>query len=48
LKLPLVENDLPESITLVLSIGVEFGKAGADGNPEAVKYAGCGKVVQVG
>jgi hypothetical protein len=48
LKLPLDENDLPESVTLVLSIGVEFGKAGADGNPEAVKYAGCGKVVQVG
>jgi hypothetical protein len=48
LKLPFVENDLPESVTLVLSVGVEFGKAGVDGNPEAVKYAGCGKVVQVG
>jgi len=48
LKLPLVENDLTESVTLVLSVGVEFGKAGADGNPEAVKYAGCGKMVQVG
>lgn len=48
LKLPLVENDLPESVTLVLSVGVEFGKAGNDGNPEAVKYAGCGKVIKVG
>ncbi len=48
LKLPLVENNLPDSVTLVLSVGVEFGKTGNDGTPEAVKYAGCGKVVQVG
>lgn len=30
---------------LVLGIGVEFGTVGADGEGEAVKYAGCAKVL---
>jgi hypothetical protein len=36
---------LTESDTLVLAIGVEFGTVGADGEGEAVKWAGCGKIV---
>lgn len=39
---------VPESVTLVLSVGLEFGKQGADGKPEAVKYAGTGKIIRVG
>ena len=29
----------------MLGIGVEFGTVGADGEGEAVKWAGCGKMV---
>jgi len=36
---------LTESDTLVLGIGVEFGTVGADGEGEAVKWAGCAKVL---
>jgi hypothetical protein len=39
---------VPECITLVLAIGLEFGKVGTDGKPTPVKYAGCGKVFQIG
>ena len=42
------ESPLHESVTLVLSVGLEFGKQGADGKPEGVKYAGCGKILRVG
>ena len=42
------EPPVHESITLVLSVGLEFGKQGADGKPEGVKYAGCGKILRVG
>ena len=38
---------VPECITLVLAIGLEFGKVGPDGKPTPVKYAGCGKVFLV-
>jgi len=31
--------------TLLLAIGVEFGTVGADGEGEAVKWAGCGKML---
>ena len=37
--------DLNETDTLVLGMGVEFGTVGADGQGEAVKYAGCAKVL---
>jgi hypothetical protein len=47
LKMPDDVTDLPDGVTLVLSVGIEFGKVGTDGNPISVKYAGCGKVVQV-
>lgn len=40
-----VAEYLTENDTLVLAIGVEFGTVGADGEGEAVKWAGCGKVV---
>lgn len=36
---------ITESDTLVLGLGVEFGTVGADGEGEAVKYAGCAKIV---
>jgi hypothetical protein len=38
----------PNDLTFVLSVGVEFGKVGSNGLPVGVKYAGCGKVVQMG
>ena len=38
---------VPEEVTLVLTIGLEFGKVGTDGKPTPVKYAGCGKVLMV-
>lgn len=31
--------------SLILALGVEFGTVGADGQGEAVKWAGCGKVL---
>lgn len=36
---------LTDSDTLVLGLGVEFGTVGADGEGEAVKWAGCAKVI---
>jgi len=38
---------LTNNDTLLLAIGVEFGTVGADGDGEAVKWAGCGKIVGV-
>lgn len=38
---------LTESDTLVLAAGVEFGTVGADGNGEAVKWAGAAKIMGV-
>ena len=42
------EPPISATVTLVLSVGLEFGKQGVDGNPEVVKYAGCGKILRVG
>jgi hypothetical protein len=42
------ELPLEESVTLLLSMGLEFGKQGPDGKPEGVKYAGTGKILRVG
>jgi hypothetical protein len=36
---------LTDTDTLILGMGVEFGTVGADGQGEAVKYAGCAKVL---
>ena len=38
---------LSEEVTLVLSLAVEFGNVGFTGQPQEVKYAGCGKVIKV-
>jgi len=48
LQYPLTENPIPEEVTLLLCIGIEFGKVGAANIPTAVKYAGSGKIVRVG
>lgn len=37
-----------EDVSLVLSVAIEFGKVGFTGQPQEVKYAGCGKVLKVG
>ncbi len=38
---------IPEDFTLIFTVGLEFGKHGQDGQPEGVKYAGCGKILRV-
>lgn len=48
LALPQIGFPLPDCVTLILGFGLEFAKPGADGKPESVKYAGCGKVIRVG
>ncbi len=44
-----IEQGFPPraDLTFVLTVGVEFAKVGSNGQPMGVKYAGCGKVVQV-
>ncbi len=39
---------LTEDVSLILSIGVEFGTIGFTGQTQEVKYAGSGKVMKVG
>ena len=39
---------MADAVSLVVSIAVEFGKVGFTGEPQAVKYAGCGKVLLCG
>ncbi|MHB9056741.1 MAG: hypothetical protein ACYC2P_11410 [Paludibacteraceae bacterium] len=39
---------LTDEVTLIVSIGIEFGKVGFTGQPQEVKYAGCGKVMVCG
>ncbi len=41
-------ESLTNQVTLVLGIGIEFGTVGDEGLPEAVKYAGCAKVLGLG
>ncbi|MDP4238097.1 MAG: hypothetical protein Q8904_01330 [Bacteroidota bacterium] len=48
LSYPLTENPIPEEVTLLLCLGIEFGKVGVANIPTAVKYAGSGKIVRVG
>jgi hypothetical protein len=40
-----IAHYLTDNDTLLLAIGVEFGTVGADGEGEAVKWAGCVKMV---
>lgn len=39
--------DLTDDCSLILSMGIEFGKVGFSGLPEAVKYAGSARVLRV-
>ena len=48
LHYPLVDNPIPDDVTIILSVGIEFGQVSYDGKPVGVKYAGCGKVMMVG
>ena len=48
LKYPLTENPIPEEVTLLLCLGIEFGEVGIANIPCGVKYAGTGKIVRVG
>ena len=48
LKYPLTDNPIPREITLLLCLGIEFGKVGVANIPIGVKYAGTGKIVRVG
>lgn len=40
-------HKMDEHVSLILSVGIEFGTLGNDGKPIEVKYAGCGKVLSV-
>lgn len=40
--------NLQEHCTLIVSAGIEFGRLTMLNNPEAVKYAGCARVLKVG
>ena len=48
LQYPLVDNPIPDEVTLLLSVGIEFGKKGYGEITQPVKYAGSGKIVRVG
>nr|MBP6634583.1 hypothetical protein [Paludibacter sp.] len=39
---------MQQAVSLLLSVAVEFGSVGYDGQPAAVKYAASGKIVAVG
>jgi hypothetical protein len=39
---------MTENVSLLVSIGIEFGKVGFGGEIVEVKHAGCGKIVMVG
>lgn len=46
LSYPKDSTPLPDSLSLVLALGVEFGKNGIAHTIEAVKYSGTGKVME--
>ncbi|MDP4238874.1 MAG: hypothetical protein Q8904_05310, partial [Bacteroidota bacterium] len=41
------QAQLTDEVTVLLSLAVEFGAVGFNGETTEVKYAGCGKVVRV-
>jgi len=45
---PMTQNPIPDDVTLLLCVGIEFGKKGYGDLTEPVKYAGTGKIVRVG
>lgn len=42
------EPPIADEVTLLLTVGLEFGKLDIDGNPVGVKYTGCGKILKTG
>ncbi|MFZ4581600.1 MAG: hypothetical protein ACOYM7_03015 [Paludibacter sp.] len=42
------EKQISDEITLILTLGIEFGKIGYGNITEPVKYAGTGKILRVG
>jgi hypothetical protein len=48
LSYPLDPAPIPDDVTLLLCVGIEFGKHGYGNVIEPVKYAGTGKIVRVG
>ena len=36
-----------DKVSLILSMGLEFGTVGIDGLPTQVKNTGCGKIIKV-
>jgi len=48
LQCPLEEGPIPDEVTLLLCVGIEFGKPVAGNIITGVKYAGTGKIVKVG
>lgn len=50
IRLSLNENvyPLPDDVTMLVCLGIEFGKIGVANTIEAVKYAGTGKILKVG
>ena len=42
------QNALTNHVTVLVSMAIEFGNVGFTGQPQEVKYAGCGKVLKVG
>ncbi|MDX9920573.1 MAG: hypothetical protein RB289_11425 [Paludibacter sp.] len=48
LEYPMNINPIPPNITLMLTIGIEFGKPGPGNSYDPVKYAGTGKIVKLG
>lgn len=45
---PIEPDPLPSYITLMLTIGIEFGQNGSDNTITPVKYSGTGKIIRVG
>jgi len=48
LECPREEYPIPDEVTLLLCVGIEFGKSGSGNIISGVKYAGTGKIVRVG
>ena len=47
LQYPLVEDPVPEEVSLLLCLSIEFGTPGLNNIPLPVKYAGTGKIVKI-
>lgn len=45
LQYPMIENPIPDDVSLILCLGIEFGKNGYGNSIEPVKYSGTGKIL---